>query len=91
MGRIGGGEGSVGSGCVLDEEVDGDDDIPVGHHFTFIPPNPRKYYKRLLEHCLLADLEAMLSPSVGAFRCAQQIRALTVPRLRRMILICAAK
>lgn len=49
----------------IEEEVDGDDDIPVGHHFTFIPPNPRKYYKRLLEHCLLADLEAMLSPSVG--------------------------
>ncbi|KAH9837722.1 uncharacterized protein C8Q71DRAFT_754139 [Rhodofomes roseus] len=49
----------------IGEEVDGDEDIPVGHHFTFIPPNPRKYYKRLLEHCLLADLEAMLSPSVG--------------------------
>ncbi|KAH9943788.1 hypothetical protein B0H21DRAFT_478963 [Amylocystis lapponica] len=44
---------------------DGDDDLPVGHHFTFIPPNPRKYYKRLLEHCLAADLEAMLSPTVG--------------------------
>ncbi|KAH9921152.1 uncharacterized protein B0H18DRAFT_956756 [Fomitopsis serialis] len=49
----------------IEEEVDGDDDIPVGHHFTFIPPNPRKYYKRLLEHCLIADLEAMLSPTVG--------------------------
>ena len=44
---------------------DGDDDLPVGFHFTFIPPNPRKYYKRLLECCLTADLEAMLSPSVG--------------------------
>lgn len=49
----------------IEEELDGDEDIPVGHHFTFIPPNPRKYYKRLLEHCLLADLEAMLSPAVG--------------------------
>ncbi len=41
-----------------------DDDIPVGHHFTFIPPNPRKYYKRLVELCLIADLEIMLSPEV---------------------------
>lgn len=47
------------------EELDGDDDIPIGHHFTFIPPNPRKYYKRLLEYCITADLEAMLSPAVG--------------------------
>lgn len=49
----------------IGEEVGDDDDIPVGHHFTFIPLNPRKYYKRLLEHCLVADLEAMLSPNVG--------------------------
>ncbi|KAL4253754.1 Glucose-responsive signaling protein [Abortiporus biennis] len=47
------------------EEVAEEDDIPVGHHFTFIPPNPRKFYKRLLEHCITADLEAMLSPAVG--------------------------
>ncbi|KAH8079789.1 hypothetical protein BXZ70DRAFT_901581 [Cristinia sonorae] len=47
------------------QEINGDDDIPVGHHFTFIPPNPRKYYKRLLEHCIAADLQAMLSPNVG--------------------------
>jgi hypothetical protein len=46
------------------DEGDGDDDLPVGHHFTFIPPNPRKFYKRLLEHCLIADLEIMLSPEV---------------------------
>ncbi len=46
-------------------EVEGDDDVPVGHHFTFIPPNPRRYYKRLLEYCITADLEAMLSPAVG--------------------------
>lgn len=46
-------------------EVEGDDDVPVGHHFTFIPPNPRRFYKRLLEYCITADLEAMLSPAVG--------------------------
>ena len=46
------------------DEADGDDELPVGHHFTFIPPNPRKFYKRLLEHCLVADLEIMLSPEV---------------------------
>ena len=45
--------------------LDGDDEIQVGFHFTFIPPNPRKYYKRLLEYCITADLEAMLSPAVG--------------------------
>ena len=46
-------------------EVEEDEDVPVGHYFTFIPPNPRKYYKRLLEYCIAADLEAMLSPAVG--------------------------
>ena len=51
--------------AAVGEELEGDDDIPVGHHFTFIPPNPRKYYKRLLEYCIAADLEAMLSPTVG--------------------------
>ncbi|KAF8064055.1 hypothetical protein FPV67DRAFT_1503362 [Lyophyllum atratum] len=45
-------------------DVDGDDEVPVGHHFTFIPPNPRKFYRRLLEYCLVADLEIMLSPEV---------------------------
>ncbi|KAE9403735.1 hypothetical protein BT96DRAFT_955844 [Gymnopus androsaceus JB14] len=44
---------------------DGDeDDIEVGHHFTYIPPNPKRFYKRLLELCLIADLEVMLSPEV---------------------------
>ncbi|EEB97238.1 hypothetical protein MPER_03486, partial [Moniliophthora perniciosa FA553] len=43
---------------------DGDDDIQVGHNFTYIPPNPKRFYKRLLELCLIADLEAMLSPEV---------------------------
>ncbi|KAG6868358.1 hypothetical protein C0993_004479 [Termitomyces sp. T159_Od127] len=48
------------------DQADGDseEDLPVGHHFTFIPPNPRKYYRRLLEYCLVADLEVMMSPEV---------------------------
>ncbi|KAF9074643.1 hypothetical protein BDP27DRAFT_1416051 [Rhodocollybia butyracea] len=41
-----------------------EDDIEVGHHFTYIPPNPKRFYKRLLELCLIADLEIMLSPEV---------------------------
>ncbi|KAJ6630181.1 hypothetical protein B0H10DRAFT_1775171 [Mycena sp. CBHHK59/15] len=52
------------NGEALQEDVNGDDEIPVGHYFTYIPPNPKKFYKRLLEHCLLADLEIMLSPEV---------------------------
>lgn len=44
------------------DEVNDDDEVPVGDNFTYIPPNPKKYYKRLLEFCLLADLEIMLSP-----------------------------
>jgi len=44
------------------EEISGDDDVSVGHNFTYIPPNPKKYYQRLLELCLIADLEIMLSP-----------------------------
>ncbi|OCH90864.1 hypothetical protein OBBRIDRAFT_887390 [Obba rivulosa] len=48
-----------------DDDEDDDEDVPVGHHFTYIPPNPRRYYKRLLEHCIAADLEAMMSPHVG--------------------------
>ena len=47
------------------EALEGDEEIEVGFNFTFIPPNPRKYYKRLLEYCVAADLEAMLSPAVG--------------------------
>ncbi|KAF9449075.1 hypothetical protein P691DRAFT_774923 [Macrolepiota fuliginosa MF-IS2] len=48
----------------INDYNDLDDDLPVGHHFTFIPPNPKKYYKRLVEYCLIADLEIMLSPEV---------------------------
>ncbi|TFK48247.1 hypothetical protein OE88DRAFT_562689 [Heliocybe sulcata] len=46
------------------DELDGDDEVQVGHNFTYIPPNPKKYYKRLLEYCIGADLEAMLSDEV---------------------------
>ncbi|KAJ7938355.1 hypothetical protein B0H13DRAFT_1698484 [Mycena leptocephala] len=52
------------NGDTLQDDVIGDDEIPVGHHFTYIPSNPKKFYKRLLEHCLLTDLEIMLSPEV---------------------------
>jgi hypothetical protein len=41
-----------------------DDDIQVGDNFTYIPPNPKKFYKRLLEVCMIADLEVMLGPEV---------------------------
>ncbi|KAF8154152.1 cytoplasm protein [Crassisporium funariophilum] len=47
-----------------DDPPEGEDDLPVGHHFTFIPPNPKKFYKRLVEYCLVADLEVMMSPEV---------------------------
>lgn len=47
------------------EDLDADEDLPLGHHYIFIPSNPKKFYKRLLELCLIADLEAMLSPNVG--------------------------
>lgn len=44
------------------DEINEDDDVPVGLDFTYIPPNPKKYYRKLLELCLVADLEIMLSP-----------------------------
>lgn len=46
----------------LGEEAE--EDLPIGHYFTFVPPNPRKFYKRLVEYCLVVDLEIMLSPEV---------------------------
>ncbi|KAL1692603.1 hypothetical protein GGG16DRAFT_89763 [Schizophyllum commune] len=51
-------------GSYDDLGADDDDDIQVGHNFTYIPPNPKKYYKKLLETCLMADLERMMSPEV---------------------------
>jgi len=56
------GEPSIGGNGYDDPE--GDDVIPIGHHFTLIPPNPKKFYKRLVEYCLISDLEVMLSPEV---------------------------
>lgn len=40
--------------------VTSDDDIEAGHNFSFVPPNPKKAYKRLVELCLERDLEAMV-------------------------------
>lgn len=53
----------INTNAVVDE-LDADDEVPVGIDFTYIPPNPRKFYKRLLEIALLADLQVMLSPEV---------------------------
>ncbi|KAI9463515.1 hypothetical protein F5148DRAFT_1211265 [Russula earlei] len=47
------------------EAEEEDDEVQVGHNFTYIPPNPKKYYKRLLELCLDADLAAMHDPNVN--------------------------
>ncbi|KAH9477087.1 hypothetical protein JR316_0011003 [Psilocybe cubensis] len=55
---------SNGGGSIHEDSIPEDDDLPIGHHFTFIPPNPKKFYKRLVEFCLIADLEVMLSPEV---------------------------
>jgi hypothetical protein len=49
----------------LDHYVDEDDEVESGENFTYIPPNPKRFYKRLLECCLIADLERMLSPEVN--------------------------
>ncbi|KAG9029922.1 hypothetical protein FRB95_004718 [Tulasnella sp. JGI-2019a] len=38
-----------------------EDDIEAGGNFTFIPPSPKKSYKRLLELCIQDDLEAMVN------------------------------
>lgn len=53
---------------VIDPEFDADEDddeVQVGHNFTYIPPNPKKYYRRLLEMCLDTDLAAMHDPNVN--------------------------
>ncbi|KAH9976806.1 hypothetical protein BGW80DRAFT_1290703 [Lactifluus volemus] len=47
------------------EAEDDDDEVQAGHNFTYIPPNPKKYYRRLLELCLDADLRAMHDPNVN--------------------------
>lgn len=38
------------------EGVEGDEEIPTGDAFTYIPSNPRAFYKRLLEKCIDRDL-----------------------------------
>ncbi|KAG9046239.1 hypothetical protein FS837_004800 [Tulasnella sp. UAMH 9824] len=40
--------------------VTSDEDIEAGDNFSFVPPNPKKAYKRLVELCLERDLEAMV-------------------------------
>ncbi|KAF8269635.1 hypothetical protein EI94DRAFT_1771193 [Lactarius quietus] len=47
------------------EAEEEEDEVKAGHNFTYIPPNPKKYYKRLLELCLEADLAAMHDPNVN--------------------------
>jgi hypothetical protein len=49
------------SSVVFDDVELAEDEIvaPAGSSFTFIPPNPRAYYNRLLEICLDYDLEAL--------------------------------
>jgi len=42
-----------------------EDEVEAGQNFTYIPPNPRKFYRRLLEHCLDTDLKAMRDPNVN--------------------------
>ncbi|EJD05199.1 uncharacterized protein FOMMEDRAFT_120474 [Fomitiporia mediterranea MF3/22] len=53
----------VGSGAgsldLVAEQIDGDDEIEAGGNFTYIPPNPKRYYRRLLELCIESDLDAM--------------------------------
>ncbi|KAF8335868.1 uncharacterized protein EI90DRAFT_2912352 [Cantharellus anzutake] len=36
-----------------------DNETQTGHNFTYIPPNPKKFYKRLTELCMEYDLRAM--------------------------------
>jgi hypothetical protein len=47
------------------EDGSADDGVPAGSQFTYIPPQPKKFYKRLLELCITADLEVMMSDAVG--------------------------
>ena len=52
------------SGEVL-EDLDADGGLPLSHHYTYVPQNPKKFYNRLLELCLIADLEYMRSSQVN--------------------------
>lgn len=53
------GNGVVGSLDLVAEQVEGDDEVEAGGNFTYIPPNPKRFYKRLLELCIQSDLDAM--------------------------------
>ena len=55
---VGSGAG-VGTLDLVAEQVEGDEEVQAGGNFTFIPPNPKRFYKRLLELCIQADLDAM--------------------------------
>ena len=52
--------------------VEGDDEIQTGKNFTFIPPNPRGFYKRLLEICIDRDLVSLKPPCLRDFQPADQ-------------------
>jgi len=43
----------------VSDAINDDDEVQVGQNFTYIPPNPKRYYKRLLEICIQSDLDAM--------------------------------
>lgn len=45
---------------IVDNSLASDEEVELGHNFTYIPPNPKKFYKRLLELCIQFDLEAMV-------------------------------
>jgi hypothetical protein len=47
------------------EELEGDEEVEIGMNFTYIPSNPKKFYKRLLEMCLRMDLDMMMSEEVN--------------------------
>ncbi|KAI5119561.1 hypothetical protein M0805_005625 [Coniferiporia weirii] len=53
----------VGSGMgsldLVAEQDDGDEEVEAGGNFTYIPPNPKRFYKRVLELCIQSDLDAM--------------------------------
>lgn len=42
----------------VDASDHGDDEF-TGQSFTYIPPNPKKFYKKLIERCIEYDLRAM--------------------------------
>jgi len=56
-----GGQSSLTFSSDLDGLIGSDDEgsSSSGYQFTYIPPNPRKYYKKLIEKCVEHDLRAM--------------------------------